>query len=61
MEIIKQGDLSLLNKTKRFECAYCGCKFLADNNEYVNNGMWRNLQTYTCKCPCCGNKAYLEE
>lgn len=61
MEIIKQGDLSRLKNTKRFQCSYCGCQFLADKSEYDYGGVWRNLQTYACKCPCCGSKAYLEE
>jgi hypothetical protein len=61
MEVIKQGDPSRLKKSKRFECVYCGCQFLADNNEYEYNGMWSNLLTYTCKCLCCGSRVYLEE
>lgn len=61
MEIIKQGDLSRLKNTKRFQCTYCGCQFLADSNEYESCGMWRNLQTYGCKCPCCDSRVYLEE
>ena len=61
MEIIKQGDLSRLTHTKRFQCVYCGCEFLADDNEYVIGDMWRNLQTYTVNCPCCDSRVYLEE
>lgn len=61
MEIIKQGDLSKLKNPKRFECLRCGCEFLANDNEYVYEGMWRNLQTYTSYCPCCGTKTFIEE
>ena len=61
MEIIKQGDLSRLKHTKRFECRHCGCIFLADDNEYIKGDMWRNLQTYTACCPYCDNEVYLEE
>lgn len=61
MEIIKQGNVDCSKKAKRFECVYCGCQFLADSSEYEIGGMWRNLQTYTCKCPCCDGMSYLEE
>ncbi len=61
MEIVKQGNPERLKNTKRFECMYCGCQFLADDSEYEIGDMWRNLQIYTCKCPCCDSRAYLEE
>lgn len=61
MKIIKPGDLSRLNKTKHFKCLRCGCEFLADEFEYKSTGMWRNLQTYACKCPTCDKDVYLEE
>lgn len=60
MEIIKQGDLSRINKTKHFKCPYCGCEFLAEPFEYISTGMWRNLQTYLSKCPTCCKEVYLE-
>ena len=61
MEIIKRGDPSRLKNIKRFECLACGCVFLATDSEYINDGMWRNLMTYTCVCPCCNSVVYLEE
>ena len=31
MRVIKKGKVSF--KEKRFECGYCGCEFLADEND----------------------------
>ena len=47
MEIIKQGDISKLKQTKKFECPRCGCIFLADNDEYKYSGSQYNESYYT--------------
>lgn len=60
MKIVKEGNPNWNKKPKEFTCRYCGCVFVADSNEYVVD-TWRNTKTYTCNCPCCDNKAYLEE
>lgn len=61
MEIIKPGDPERLKQTKIFKCPRCGCEFKADKGEYIIGDMWRNMQTYTCYCPTCDYKVYLEE
>jgi hypothetical protein len=61
MEIINQGDLQLTLSPKTFTCLKCGCVFKAECNEYIVGPSWRNLQTYTCWCPCCNDEVYLEE
>lgn len=54
MEIIKEGDISRLKHTRRFECDDCGCIFKADNTEYVCCGSQYNISYYKCDCPTCG-------
>ena len=61
MRIIKEGDMSRLSRIKIFTCQHCGCEFEAYPFEYVSTGMWRNMQTYSCKCPTCSRSVYLEE
>jgi hypothetical protein len=61
MEILKQGNLELLKKTKLFKCWYCKCEFTADQTEYKYWGSWRNLQCYLTNCPTCGSAVYAEE
>lgn len=61
MEIIKQGNLSRLKKTKFFECTYCGCEFYADSSEYRAAGVQYNILYYSCHCPCCKMTVYTEE
>ena len=60
MKIIKEGNPDWNKKLKEFTCHHCGCVFVADHNEYIVDA-WRNTETYTCNCPCCDNKVYLEE
>ena len=54
MKIIKEGNLGLLKRTKRFECRECGCVFEADKGEYKESNCQWELEV-TCVCPCCGN------
>ena len=60
MEIIKQGDLERLRKTKEFNCPACGCIFRADQNEYKHSWGGYNEEYYTCECPTCKRLVYLE-
>lgn len=61
MEIIKQGNLERIKKSKRFKCTYCECEFIADQTEYEYYGSWRNMQCYLCQCPTCKSDVYVEE
>ena len=61
MEIIQQGDRSLLNKTKQFNCASCGCIFRATQYEYEYSGMQYNICYWRCKCPTCGSWVYVND
>ena len=58
MKIIKQGNLDKLMKVKRFVCSYCDCIFTANKDEYTIGSQY-NEEYYYCKCPCCGNNAYV--
>lgn len=58
MEIIKQGDISKLKQTKKFECRRCGCIFLADDDEYKYSGSQYNESYYQCACPTCNTPVY---
>lgn len=58
MEIIKQGNISKLKQTKKFECRWCGCIFLADDDEYKYSGSQYNELYYQCACPTCNNLVY---
>lgn len=58
VEIIVQGNLDKIKKTKEFNCLQCGCIFKADNGEYQYAGSQYNESYYSCICPCCGNKVY---
>lgn len=58
MEILKQGDISKLKHTKKFECCWCGCIFLADDDEYKYSGSQYNESYYQCACPTCNNPVY---
>lgn len=56
MKIIVQGkepDLS-----KKFECSYCGCVFVAEKGEYSLVQTDYNSSDYECDCPCCGTNCY---
>ena len=61
MEIIKQGNRDLLNKTKQFNCAACGCIFRATKYEYEYSGTQYNINYWRCKCPTCSSWTYVED
>ena len=52
MNIIKPGDMSRLDTTKRFECPACGCIWDANASEYRRE-MDRNGDVFACECPTC--------
>ncbi len=60
MKIIKEGDISKLKKTKRFECKKCGCIFEADKTEYKISSQYNEFYTYAT-CPFCGNAYTFEK
>ena len=59
MKILKPGDLSLIKRTKRFECRNCGCIFQADKDEYKINHQYNEEYAY-CQCPFCHKTVYGE-
>ena len=58
MKIIRQGDLSRLDKTRRFQCHDCGCIWDVNQTEYRYESDGRNGDTWICECPTCGRKSY---
>lgn len=63
MKIIQHGDpekLKRLAETKTFRCAYCGCIFEADWNEYAET-LIRRKSIISCNCPDCHLKAFEKE
>lgn len=61
MEIIKQGDLECIKKTKQFNCTSCGCIFRADQKEYEYAGIQYNISYWRHRCPTCGLWVYVED
>lgn len=62
MKIIQQGKMEKLMQTKRFTCGACGCIFEAGKEEYKAADYWAAVHdniSASCKCPCCGNTAYV--
>lgn len=53
MFIVKEGDLSRLDKEETFECPACGCVFVAKKEEYLSRTDYENNVIIECKCPCC--------
>ena len=54
MKILKKGKKKS-NKIK-FECKYCGCEFLANEEEYSYSTDPRDGDSiYECCCPECNN------
>lgn len=53
MFIVKEGDLSRLNKEKTFECPECGCVFVAKKEEYITLTDYESNVFFKCRCPCC--------
>ena len=58
MEILKQGNISKIKQTKKFECTWCGCVFLADNDEYDECIYGIRQYKYRCICPTCDTPVY---
>lgn len=57
MKIIKPGDLSRLDTTRRFSCFACGCIWEADDSEYRKQ--WdKNDELIVCECPNCRRTTY---
>lgn len=59
MQIIRQGNLDLVKKIKRFECKECGMIFEASKDEYEYCGCQIEGDEWACKCPLCGNVVYI--
>ena len=58
MNIIRPGDLSLVETTRRFACDACGCVWDASPAEYVR--VWdRNDELVACNCPTCRKRIYM--
>lgn len=53
MIIIKEGDITRLDRYKKFECDKCGCIFVSKQGEYVNCSSQRDGTLFQCKCPTC--------
>lgn len=54
MKIIQEGDLSRVEKRRRFACRDCGCVWEAGASEYRAETGYRNDLYYVCRCPTCG-------
>jgi len=52
MRILKEGNLENTKRPAIFTCWNCGCKWEANNDEYIlQQGQ---LKPYpVCNCPCC--------
>ena len=57
MRIIREGDLSRLQKMRRFACRECGCVWEAGPSEYRTENGYRNDVYYVSACPTCGMRA----
>ena len=53
MKILKPGDVSKLDDTRRFECNKCGCVFEATKAEYRGQSLSDDEWIYACECPVC--------
>ena len=58
MKILVQGNRNRLLQPKKFSCLYCGCVFIADNTEYIDESTQRDRPTFTVNCPCCDNTVW---
>ncbi len=59
MRIIEEGHIP--TKEKEFHCQYCGCVFVAAENEYNVAGQLAYMHdgiTAYCTCPTCKKTAY---
>ena len=53
MKVIKQGDLSKVDTTRRFECHVCGCVWEATPRDYLHIYDVHNEHLIGCDCPTC--------
>lgn len=53
VRVIKEGDLSRVTSTKRFECERCGCVWEASGAEYLVTADFRNGKYFAMDCPTC--------
>ena len=60
MKIIREGNITKLNKVKQFLCSNCGCLFEATKDEYKRESQYNEEYIY-CKCPFCNNTVYGED
>ena len=61
MEILREGKLE--KKSYIFTCGRCGCKFIAEEGEWIPAGQMAYLHDgilAECDCPCCGQTVYKE-
>ena len=56
MKIIREGDLSRVQKMQRFACQECGCVWEAGPSEYLVEIDYRNEMYYVSDCPTCGKR-----
>lgn len=61
MKIIREGDITGLEQSRRFECEACGCAFIATASEYSRREGYRNAVQLVIRCPCCGKTLSMEE
>lgn len=61
IKIITHGDLSRLQKVKRFTCDYCGCVWEASATRYRDVSTQWDGTSFECCCPTCGKYCYTEE
>lgn len=54
MRILREGQMELVERSRKFECDNCKCVFIADKNEYRYNGNQREGDIWQCDCPFCG-------
>jgi RNase P subunit RPR2 len=61
IKIITPGDLSRLQKVKRFYCKDCGCVWEAGASKYRYVGTQWEGDEWECSCPTCVKYCYTEE
>jgi hypothetical protein len=63
MKIIEHGNPEMQKSTKTFVCPACGCKFIANKNEYKTSHLYNGeyISSSYCECPECDNIAYEED
>ena len=57
IKIISHGNTYIQPKKLEFICAYCGCEFTADREDYtIEDDM--GYMTARCECPECEGSCY---